>query len=156
MKDHDYKMVEAFQEMLNRDRWDLFVTITFKEKRGVDGAKKAFKSFFRNLNLPSEIFYEKFILSWVFYESEGSRRGVHVHALIKGIDPSLASLLEEKCKGFFGLSKVVPYNYNNSGSATSYLARKYPNINLVFFDYYKINSRLRMKREFCFISTRAS
>lgn len=139
------KLMGAWKEFVESLHPDLWVTITFRTPTSKYFAKMRFKKFFKHLNKPNETFYSKFILCWVFFEEWNRQERCHIHALIKGIDPSLAVNLEEKCLREFGLSVIRPYDYAMiNHPASEYLAKKY-----VFYygsDYlerFTINSRLR-------------
>lgn len=135
------KLVEQWVVFLGKQDWDLFVTITFRESRAGIIAKKLFKWFFKHLNTFANKFFQKYIRCWVFFEQDVDRKGVHIHTLIKGIHPSMADLLEDRCKKFFGISKVEPYD--SKKGAKHYLGKKYNGYKLDDFDYYKINSAKR-------------
>lgn len=141
-KQHRDRLIEASIEMLNTMHWDLWVTITFREERFVDSAKRGFKRFFKELNTPDK-YYFKYIRCWVFYEIDDARDSIHIHALINGIDKSLASELEKKCFCRFGNSEVEAYDYNHKGSAIQYVAGKVDGYKLLHDDFYKINAKLR-------------
>lgn len=139
------RLKQEWKQFIERLHPDLFVTITFRKPTSKFIAKKRFKEFFRNLNKPGDILYRKFILSWVFFEERVRDDGCHIHALIKGIDPSLATVLEEKCLVNFGRSKVYPYDHARvKYPASEYLADKYVFFyGFDFLEFYRINSRLR-------------
>ena len=141
----NYKLVDEVQGLLDREHWDIYCNPTFRSRTLQEEAEQEVKYFFKHLNKPGKIFFPKFMLCWVFYEGGDIRGGLHLHLLIKGINPSLAPDLQKKCKEFFGDSQVVPYNYNLPGekSPSRYLAKKYISDELDFFDLYKINSKLR-------------
>jgi len=140
------ELLTEFQEELDSLHCDLWFSTTFRSKALVMPAEKAFKYFFKSyLNQPDRIFFEKFILCWVLFDKRDSREGVHIHSLIKGIDPSLAPLLQKKSNAFFGQSDVRPYDHSISKnrSASHYLAEKYVREEFDHYGFYKINSRLR-------------
>ncbi|MCX5693701.1 MAG: hypothetical protein NT014_00980 [Candidatus Omnitrophica bacterium] len=141
----NYKLVDGFQNLLDKEHWDIYCSLTFRTRTLFEEAMKEFKHFFKHLNKSGEVFFPKYILSWVFYEKGDVRGGVHLHSLIKGINPSLASNLQNKCNDFFGDSQVVSYNHNlpREKLPSRYLAKKYISNELDFFDIYKINSKLR-------------
>jgi len=140
------KLVEVFQKFLDMQNYDLCLTITFRNKTGLELAKKQFKYFFKYLNTKEEMIFDSFFIGWVFFEKE-NRGGVHIHAIISGISPSKASILEKRCRDYFGESKVVPYDLSRPThkSMSRYLAEKYVTDDLEFFDFMRINSRIRYR-----------
>lgn len=137
----------GFKEFVERLGADLWFTVTFRRSVSLDTAMKSFKRFFKFLNKPDKVYYEKFILSWVYFEKTIKGEGYHIHALIKGINPVLAPALEKECQKAFGLSKVKPYDHSRIiYPASEYLADKcvFNSDNLEFF---RINSRLRRYKE---------
>ena len=138
-------LIEGFNRLITRETPDLFVTVTFAKQTSSLLAKKKFKWFFKYLNTKDKRFFQKTIKTWILLEKEGFRRGVHIHAFIRGIDPKLAEALERKCDRFFGKSRVVPYDPEKN--ASYYLSRKYSSNALEDYDYCKINSRIREKRK---------
>ncbi len=137
-----YKLKMAWKEFVERIKPDLWVTITFRKTTSRNVAIKRFKWFFKFLNKPGIIYYNKFILCWVYFE-EIKGDGYHIHAFIKGIDPLLASILEKECNEAFGSSEVKPYDHSRIiYPASEYVADKciINSDNLIPF---KINSRLR-------------
>ena len=140
----DKRQITAEQQwvdFIDRERWDLFLTITFRHSKTSFVAKRLFKRFFKHLNTVPNEFFSKYIHCWVFFEKDVYRKGVHIHSLIRGICPSKAALLESKCKSSFGQAKVEPYD--SLKGAKYYLAKKYCNNRLDDYDYYKINSAKR-------------
>ncbi|MFC1752678.1 hypothetical protein ACFL96_04705 [Thermoproteota archaeon] len=141
------KLKMEWKKFVERIEPDLFVTITFRTFTSQNMAIKRFKSFFKFLNKPDRIFYNKFILSWVYFENRVKGEGCHIHALIKGVDTFLASILENKCKKAFGSSKVKPYDHNIViCPASEYLADKCVNYNSDNLKFFKINSRFRGRK----------
>jgi len=141
----DYKKIDEFQNLLDRENWDIYCNPTFRRRTLQEEAEEEFKYFFKHLNEPSKIFFPKFIVCWVFYEKGDIRGSLHIHSLIKGINPFFTSDLQGKCTKFFGQSQVVAYNHNlpKDKLPSHYLAKKYVSNELDFFDFYKINSKLR-------------
>lgn len=137
------KLTQGWVEFLGREKWDLFVTITFRHKKTLMPAIKAFKRFFKRLNTTSERFFDKFILCLVFFEKNWDGKTVHIHSVIKGICPSKARSLEHKCNEYFGQSRVVPYD--PAKGVKHYLANKEVGNYLKHSDFYKINSAKRQK-----------
>ncbi len=140
----EHQQIEDFRKFLNKWQWDLFVTITFAKPKCVRTARTMFKYFFKHLNKGEDRFYEKFIFSFVLYEQENVRDGVHIHSFIRGISPLLATELNRKCKFFSPQSCVFPYNSKQRGKF--YLANKYVSPKMVDYDFFKINSRVRKSR----------
>ena len=126
---------------LSVQKWDLFATITFRQQCPSLSAIKAFKRFFKYLNTRDRRFFDKYIECWIFLERHDLRAGVHIHALIRGINPTLAEELEKKCRRIFGQSRILPYDPMRQ--AVVYLAGKYKSQRLEDFTFFKINSRLR-------------
>ncbi|MFC1510152.1 hypothetical protein ACFL49_00640 [Candidatus Omnitrophota bacterium] len=141
------KQVDLKNEMnalITRERWDLFITITFSRSVSSFNAKKRFKYFFKHVNTEDKMFFTKYVKTWVFFEKDGYRNGVHIHSLLSGISENEAVLLEIRCKEVFGQCKVLAYRPNER--ASYYLACKYPLGVLADYDFLKINSRLRIKK----------
>ena len=134
-------LFSTWGEFLERESWDLFATFTFRETISLDKAKREFKRFFKYLNSKTNPFFDKFIRTFIVFERNPGRPGVHIHCLIKGINPTLASKISDKWKGE---SKVLPYNPKEG--ARFYLA----NIclspeRIEHYDRFTINSRYRNK-----------
>lgn len=140
-----HELALNWREFLNKEQWDLFVTITFRKRKLVIGAVKAFKHFFKYVNTFAEPLFKKFIRCFIVFEKEDNRGGVHIHTFIKGINPSHANKLEKNLRSVFGQSKAV--SYDSKKGASFYLAKKLGLSNSVHYDYFKINSRLREAKE---------
>src|SRR3989338_674816 len=91
------KMKSSFEEFLSGFPFDTWITITFRKPVRLPAAKKKLKYFLKRLNQPREKYFDKHIHLWVFHEKDVDRKGVHIHALASGINPSKVYLLEEKC-----------------------------------------------------------
>ena len=128
-------------KFLDRFYYDMFLTITFREPTSEITAKRKFKRFLKHLNTADEKFYHNFIYLWLFIERNKKKEGVHLHALITGINLSKSFSLEQKCLDHFGQSKVKAMH----NGVLRYLARKYTSPSLIDLDYLKINSRLRYR-----------
>lgn len=128
-----------FDKFMRRFPYEIWMTVTFRKSVSVSTAKKQFKHFLKTLNSKNTIFYHKYIRLWIFYEQNKVRDGMHIHALIDGIDTSKCQLLEQKCCIRFGESKVTAGHKN----VIPYVSQKYNSPSLLDFDYYKINARLR-------------
>lgn len=140
------RLIEEVERNIGSE-WDVWLTVTFRERTLMENAKKRFKSFFKHLNKPSEVYYHKFVTMWVYYERE-ARGGVHVHAVVKNIPSYLTPKLEKECRQYFGQAQVKPYDRSLplSKSATSYLADKHLSPRLEGYDFYFINSKYRRTR----------
>lgn len=138
-------LINELQEQFDKLHSDIYLTATFRAKAVTESAEKKFKFFFKCYLNKNKIFFEKYILCWVFFEKGDIRKGIHIHALIKNINPRFTPLLQVICEHFFGESKVVAYDHNRpkERQASYYLARKYCSEKLDHFDFYKINSRRR-------------
>ena len=139
------KLMKGYQEFLDSFIWDIYITVTFRRVTSAAAALRAFRYFFKRLNVPGQAFFRNYIRCVIFCEKQGYRDGVHIHGLIQGIGKDLAPLLEEKCRRSFGESKVLPYNYELPELASGYLARKCISFSLEHWDYLKINSKHRSK-----------
>jgi len=135
------QLVTAFGELIEGRNWDIFLTTTFRRPKGSTEAKRAFKYFFKHLNTPAMAFFNKFVFALAVFERDSNRNGVHIHALLQGINPSLVASLEKKCREFFGDSVALPYDSDKAGRF--YIARKYVSSQLDDYDILRINSRLR-------------
>jgi hypothetical protein len=136
-------LADGWAEFLSREKWDLFVTVTFRNSTKIIIAKKLFKRFFKHLNTAAGEFFDKYIRCWVFFEKDADRQGVHVHALVRGIHPSKAKEIEKRCKERLGESKVE--EYDATGGAIEYLANKQNSRKLEDYDRCRINSRKRQR-----------
>lgn len=122
--------------------WDLWVTVTFRNKTLLHTAKKEFKHFLKHLNSPDKVYYDKVVFCFVCFETD-SRFGVHLHALIRGIHPRYAMKLHDKCNREFGKSEVEPYFPR--GGAEYYVAMRCSSGRSEDNGFMKINSRLRQR-----------
>lgn len=136
----------ACKDMIERLKPELYITITFRTPTSKYGTIRRIKLFFKFINSSDQVFYSKFLLGWFFFENSIKSEGYHVHGLIKGIDPYLASSLERRCNLSFGLSKVLIYDNNRINyPASEYLADKYVFYNYDDLEFFRINSRFRAK-----------
>ena len=152
-----YKSRQAWMNWIEQYKPDLWVTVTFAgqdiyglhKKRFVsesaeEFAVRRFKQFLKYLNQKRFIFYDKFLLCFLVIERNPGSGGIHIHALIKGIKPELASLLEQRLHNAFGKALVKAFDCSiKPYSAIDYIVDKY-----VFFQcdnlmFYRINSRYR-------------
>lgn len=154
--------VEGFDKMIkDKGPWDIFLVTTFRQEKEAEGAKRCFKCKFKYLNEPDDVYYEKVIYAFIVLERNEHRGGIHIHAFIRGIDPSLALFLEDKLKSkrcrkdkcaqdnwyepkyksVIGETVALPYDSKKGGSW--YLSWKYPFAKIIDFDFIKINSRYR-------------
>ncbi|MFC1514475.1 hypothetical protein ACFL5X_01065 [Candidatus Omnitrophota bacterium] len=136
-----YEKRTALGEFIREPKWDLNGIITPRFPTPTERLGKPFKYFFKHLNRPTYVFYDKFILCWVFFERFGNRKGVHIHTLIKGISPIHAPTLQKKCNGFFGNAIISPYDPNKKGAF--YGIKHYGTEELDDFTFWKINSKWR-------------
>lgn len=100
-------LFSTWGKYLEKESWDLWATFTFREIVYLDKAKKEFKRFFKSIIGKTDYFFSKFIRTFTVFERNPDRPGVHIHCLIKGINPTLASKVSEKWEGE---SKVLPYD----------------------------------------------
>jgi len=147
MISNESKILEFEEFIKAKGPWDLWATITFRQKTQLLGARSLFKYFLKHLNSPDDIFFDKFVFCFVFFERD-NRGGVHIHALIRGIHPLYAFKLEGKCREHLGDTKIKPYNPSLKKNATLYLACKYVTQSLEDFDFMKVNSKFR-NQSFC-------
>jgi len=138
------RLVDGWVEFIDRGRWDLFVTITFRESKTSGVAKRMYKHFFKHLNSQEKVFFKRLIYSIEIYEKDNYRDGVHIHSFINGINPKYAKDLERICTDRFGSSRIEPYCPGRG--ANYYLSSKLASSRLVDYDSHKINSRYRGKR----------
>ncbi len=141
-------IVDSWVGFIDKEYWDLFVTITFKtitpcfsKYEGSFNAIEKFKYFFKHLNSYPNEFFSKFIFTFTVFERNSYRNGVHIHSFIRGISPSKAELLQSKLASSLGLSTVT--TYNTSGGAKYYLCKKMIGNTLEHYDKYTINSAVR-------------
>jgi len=137
-----YEVVDAFAKFFDGSfNTGLYATVTFKQEICMEKAKRSIRHFFKYLNGRTVYFYKKLMQCVVFFEKTDSRGGVHVHMLIKGIDPALAKTLEQRLIIAFGRSEAEPYIPGNG--AAVYLANKCDQQSLLHWDKWTINSRVR-------------
>jgi len=133
------EMSDALRDFLEEFEYDLWATFTLKHEGSLEFTSKRIKHFLKHLNRPDEPYYEKYIDCWIFYEKQSS--GVHAHALIRGISPSLAGLVQKRAERELGVAEVEPYIPH--GGAARYLSVKYNRSCLLDFQRCRINSRVR-------------
>jgi hypothetical protein len=136
-------VVKGYQSLFDLHLWDIWFSTTVSREVGTEDFLRSFKYFFNHINSRDFVFYKGFICGYVFSEFNKFRNGVHLHALIKGIDPEMANPVEEFCWDYFGESKVVPYDNYRPDRASGYLARKCVSQELDHFDFFKVNSSFR-------------
>src|SRR5438477_2094597 len=105
---------------------DIWLTVTFRKTVNTGVAIRRFKYFLKHLNKPDQQFYKKYINVLVVCEKNRYRQGVHIHALVKGMDISLAPALESACNERFGESKAKAPHEGVAG----YLADKFDSSSL--------------------------
>lgn len=114
-------LFEAIKQYLEKNNPDLWITVTFSKATSAKTADRIFRHALKYLNKGELKFYDKFIRGWAFYEQNSDSPGVHIHALVNGISPDLAPLIEKKFRKRFGMSKVKPMH----SGVISYLAKKW-------------------------------
>ena len=138
---------KAWIEFLGRIKAELFLTVTFRKATGRKLALKRLKHFFKYLNKPDIIFFQKYILCWVCFEE--TVEDLHLHILIRGIAPRLASFLERECRIRFGNSDVKVFNYSGLPyTFVNYVVEKHIYTDFDRLESFKINSRWRKPLEF--------
>ena len=153
-----YKLRQAWINWIEQYKPDLWVTVTFAEydtsglaknkfpvKNTEELVLKRFKQFLKHLNNKKFAFYGKFILCFLIIEKNPGRDGVHIHAVIKGIKPELASKLEQRCHDAFGESRVVAFDFSKPYTAIDYIVDKFVFLRCDNLSFYRINSRYRSK-----------
>lgn len=147
----------AWVKWIEQYKPDLYVTITFGDKGSPALLERKFalekrdelvirslKQYLKNLNQRRFEFYEKFLFCWILVEPNPKRKGVHIHALIKGIVPELSGRLEARLNDAFGESKVVPFDYSiQPYSAIDYIVDKYVFYHCDNLMLYRVNSKYR-------------
>lgn len=134
------RTIASFQNMLiEHGPYDLWATITFRRIRGVEGARKGLKGFLKRLNTPEETFINNFLFCFVLYDTGNGRKGVHIHALIRGIHPLKAESFQKRCAEEFGRSEAMPYQPSINPNATLYLAQKFARSTLADWEFIKVN-----------------
>jgi hypothetical protein len=137
-----------FQAMLEKMSYDIWMTVTFGIRVDEYNAIRTVKHFFKGLNKPHGIFYyNSYMHCWLFAEQKPWQDRVHIHSLIRGIDPRLSSDLQSECQERFGKVHAVPYNPSLSYRATQYIAEKFACGWLKSYDFCKINSRWRWNKK---------
>jgi len=138
------KQIEEYAEWFDSlGEWTLRANISFRRISSYDWAKKRLKWFFKYLNKAEERYFDKRVKALVFYEKQNtSRSGIHIHALIEGIDSKFAEIIQEKAKAYFGeYSCILPYD--PTLGFKYYVAKKVGTQKLVEYDLYIINSKIR-------------
>lgn len=59
----------GYEELFKRHPFTTWMSITFKRPTDAVMARKALKYFFKHLNDGKEVFYQKYLLMWVFFEN---------------------------------------------------------------------------------------
>jgi len=139
-----YDRIRGFGKLIKQlGPFDLYATMTFPKVTEKTEAMDAYKHFFKYLNRDYKKFYERYIHCLVVYERNTSRKGVHIHSFIRGIQADLCDMVLRECKNYFGPQcDVQPYALRR-WKKIKYIARKYVSPDLEDFDFYKINSRYR-------------
>jgi hypothetical protein len=121
--------------------WTIWLTITFRpvfEHLKEQEAMKLFKKFFKNLNHPGKVFFDRYMEALVFFE-KNRFKGFHIHAVLSRIGTQHCSEIEKRCIKQFGQSKAKPMHEG----VPEYIAKKNVESKIAFFDFIKINSRYR-------------
>lgn len=137
------QLIRAFKSFLNKDKYDLWITITFRNATNMEDAEKKVRYFFKYLNTKYTQYFEKFIRGWFFFEKDDDRNGVHVHAIVQRIPQVFMSEIEVKCNSSSELGNTVVKKMHDK--VIPYLAFKYNTEKLEDFKPFKINSRPRLK-----------
>ena len=136
MAENEKKTLAFAQFIEDNGPWDLWLTVTFRKKTQLSGAKKSFKRFIKNINSKDSLF-TNCVFCFTFFEKD-ERGGVHIHAVLRGIHPLHAPEIGMLCKKYFGQSKVVPHF--SCKNAIFYLADKFGSSDLEHYDLMKINT----------------
>ncbi len=99
------RYAKGFTEHAINDGYQLFLTTNFRMSTSFNSAHRKFVHFFELINLYSRM-YSEFIRTYIFYEKNDDRTGVHIHALIKGIDEKYWPELEAICFKELGQTKL--------------------------------------------------
>ena len=136
---YEEKIEYALNEYIKERGLECWMTVTFPNAVPPSLAKKEFQRFFKKLNKADEEFFKKYVECLVFIEKNKTREGVHIHAVVGKIAPTLYPRLKEKCKKYFGESEVKARDYRT----VPYLVRKFDSELLEDWFPLKINSRYR-------------
>lgn len=132
-----------WKKFLKMRDWTIWLTVTFRpifEGMKEQEAMKVFKKFFKNLNRPGQVFFDRYTEALVFCE-KNRFKGFHIHAVLSRIDPQHCPEIEKRCIRQFGQSKAKPMHEG----VPEYIAKKNVESKIEFFDFFKINSRYREK-----------
>jgi hypothetical protein len=130
-----------YEVMLKGLHFDTTMWVTFRQECSVSTAKHQLSRFFKHLNDGEVDFYKRVIYAWAFYEKNDDN-GVHVHLLVKGLDPDHYQLLEETLLKTFGHAEVKACHDNS----VPYVAQKYGTTKLVYDEPMRINSHRRQRQ----------
>lgn len=134
--------VEAFEKLIKENGpYDLWANITSAATMEAAALKKMFRHFMRTVNTKKRFLIPNYAWCFVLFDRTNSRDGVHIHALIRGVDPKKAKIFQRKCISCFGVSKVMKYDASRQPNATLYLANKYCSSKLADFAFMKIDPR---------------
>ena len=109
----------AYENLIRKNNFDTFITITFRAKYQQDTIKKKIRDFLAHVNDNDVIFYENLLNTWLFIERNSYNSSNHVHLLAKDLDPDKYPLLEKELFKF-GHSQVKRCHDNS----IPYLASK--------------------------------
>jgi len=134
------RAMQTYKDWFEPEEHDIWFYSNFFKNSSAKTVRKKIYHLLKYLNTPDKKFYDKFIHGWMFYERNTGRSGVHVHALIKGIDVSHAGLLRKKCCRELGRSGARDVHFK----VGKYVAKKFVyQDSVVDFHPFKINSKLR-------------
>lgn len=93
---------EAWGSWLGKYYWDFFITLTFKAKQTISGAKQKAHSFLKKLNKKSAFF--------LVVEQDASRQNVHIHVLLTQAGNLSKESIEKSWRSKHGIAQVLPYD----------------------------------------------
>lgn len=141
-----HALKEGYLEFINTYNWDLYITFTFRHSISPVVAIRRFKHFFKYLNNRDENvpFFKNFINCFVVVDKKDPMN-VHIHALIRGINPTFASEIKKICEydKSIGISDIQPYILK--AGADEYLANKCVESEKNDYVIFTVNSRKRVK-----------
>ncbi|MBF0571989.1 MAG: hypothetical protein HQL12_08995 [Candidatus Omnitrophica bacterium] len=80
---------KAFENLITKNNFDTFITITFRAKYRPETIKKKVRDFLAHINDNDVIFYENLLNTWIFIEMNSYNCSNHVHLLAKGLNSGL-------------------------------------------------------------------
>ena len=150
-------LVEEFARFIERlGPWHMFITLTFRREKNSMFAKKCLKVLMKYINTDDITFFDKYVICFTVFEKEHVRNSVHLHLFLKGIDPTKADALKNRCLDFIFkrthngkviyerlFEQVAIYPYEAEKRARFYLANKYISPDTDYWDIFRINARKR-------------